>query len=188
MRFIQAPVRTCGLTQRGCGTPLNSMRAGNKATPSCHFCSAWGSEEVRLEDGECLFAFLDNINVLSSPKRTRVISDLLATTLRERAGIQLHTGKTRIWAEEWKLWDAIPSIPELQCSWQVLVQCAGPRCHHLLRTVPPRQCAGYAHGHDSWMQRTMEALLGRIPGSPMQVEMARNITTLPMRMGGLGQP
>ena len=32
----------------------------------------------------------------------------------------------------------------------------------------------------------MEALLGRIPGSSMQVEMARNITTLPMRMGGLG--
>ena len=72
-----------------------------------------------------------------------------------------------------KLWDAIPSIPDLQCSWQVLLQCAGPRCHHLLRTVPPRQCAGYAHGHDSGMQRTMEALLGRIPGSLMQVEAAR---------------
>ena len=89
-------------------------------------------------------------------------------------------------AEERKLWDAIPSILDLQCSWQVFLQCAGPRCHHLLRTVPPRQCAGYAHGHDSGMHRTMEALLGRIPGSPMQVEMARNITTLPMRMGGLG--
>ena len=32
-------------------------------------------------------------------------------------------------------------------------------------------------------QRTMEALLGTIPGSPTQVEMARNITTPPMRMG-----
>ena len=162
-------------------------------------------EEVRqsLEDGECLFAFLDDINVLSSPERTRVVNDLLATTLGERASIQLHTGKTRTWnsagecpvdmvelgpdvwnllgikilgtpvghdefvanfleerlAEERKLWDAIPSIPDLQCSWQVLLQCAGPRCHHSLRTVPPRQCAGYAHGHDSGMQRTMEALL-----------------------------
>ena len=83
------------------------------------------------------------------------------------------------------MWDAIPSIPDLQCSWQVLLQCAGPQCHHLLRTVPPRQCAKYAHGHDSG-RRTMEALLGRIPGSPMQVKMARNITTPPMRMGGLG--
>ena len=56
-------------------------------------------EEVRqsLEDGECLFAFLDDIYVLSSPERTRVIYDLLATTLMERAGIQLHTGKSRTW-------------------------------------------------------------------------------------------
>ena len=43
-----------------------------------------------------------------------------------------------------------------------------------------------ARGHDLGMQRTMEALLGRIPGSPAQVEMAQHITILPMRMGGLG--
>ena len=64
--------------------------------------------------------------------------------------------------------------------------CAGPHCHHVLRTVPPRQCAGYACGHDFGMQRTMEALLVRFPGSSAQVEMAQHITTLPMRMGGLG--
>ena len=189
-------------------------------------------EEVRqsLEEGECLFAYLDDVYVLCSAKRTRIVHDLLVDTLGERAGIQLHSGKTRTWnfagerlpdmadlgpdvwnplgvrilgtpvgheefvtsfleellAEERKLWDAIPSIPDLQCSWQVLLQCAGPRCHHVLRTVPPRQCAGYARGHDLGMQRTMEALLGRIPGSPAQVQMAQHITTLPMRMGGLG--
>ena len=33
---------------------------------------------------------------------------------------------------EQKLWDAIPSVPDLQ--YAVLFQCAGPRCHHLLRT------------------------------------------------------
>ena len=32
----------------------------------------------------------------------------------------------------------------------------------------------------------MEALLGRILGSLTQIAMARHITTLPMRMGGLG--
>ena len=48
---------------------------------------------------------------------------------------------------------------------------------------PPRQYAGYAHGHDLGMQQTMEALLGRIPGSVTQVAMARHITTLPVRMG-----
>ena len=165
-------------------------------------------EEVRqsLEEGEWLFVFLDDVHVLCSPERTRIIYDLLAETLGERGGIRMHTGKTRTWnfagerpadladlgpdvwnplgikilgtpvghdefvenfvverlVEEQKLWDAIPFIPDLQCSWQVLLQCAGPRCHHLLRTVPPRQCAGYAHGHDLGMQQTMEALLGRI--------------------------
>ena len=48
---------------------------------------------------------------------------------------------------------------------------------------PPRQYAGYAHGHDLGMQQTMEALLGRILGSVTQVAMARHITTLPVRMG-----
>ena len=38
--------------------------------------------------------------------------------------------------------DAIPSVPDLQCAWQLLLQCAGPRCHHLLRTVPPRVRTG----------------------------------------------
>ena len=28
--------------------------------------------------------------------------------------------------DEQKLWDAIPSVPDLQCAWQVLLQCAGP--------------------------------------------------------------
>ena len=29
-------------------------------------------------------------------------------------------------------------------AWQILLQCAGPRCHHFLRTVPPDQSARYA--------------------------------------------
>ena len=36
--------------------------------------------------------------------------------------------------EEDKLWNAIHWIPDLQCAWQVLVQCASPKCRHLIRT------------------------------------------------------
>ena len=32
--------------------------------------------------------------------------------------------------EERILWDAMPSVPDRQCAWQILLQCAGPRCHH----------------------------------------------------------
>ena len=41
--------------------------------------------------------------------------------------------------EERRLWEAIPHVPDLQCAWQILLQCAGPRCHHMLRTLPPTQ-------------------------------------------------
>ena len=30
------------------------------------------------------------------------------------------------------------------CAWQVLVQCAGPKCHHLLRTMPPHRSLTYS--------------------------------------------
>ena len=39
--------------------------------------------------------------------------------------------------EERKPWEAISWVPDMQCGWQILVQCGGPRCHHLPRTVPP---------------------------------------------------
>ena len=42
-------------------------------------------------------------------------------------------------AEEQRLWDAVPKVPDLQAAWQILLQCAGPRCHHVLRTLPPSQ-------------------------------------------------
>ena len=49
-------------------------------------------------------------------------------------------------------WRWIPWVPVLQCVWQLLVQCAGPRCHHFLRTVLPGFAREYA-GHDQGMER-----------------------------------
>ena len=56
-------------------------------------------EEVQqlLDPGEFLFAYLDDVFILSSPERTREIFNLLENTLPKRAGIHLHTGKTRVW-------------------------------------------------------------------------------------------
>ena len=88
--------------------------------------------------------------------------------------------------EEQKLWEAIPWVPDLQAGWQILIQCAGPRCHHIIRTLPPSQSADYAQGHDEGMKRTMDNLLGGLPGEVHEQEVARNIASLPMRMGGLG--
>ena len=42
-------------------------------------------------------------------------------------------------SKEQYLWRAIAWVPDLQCAWQILLQCASPRCHHYLRTLPPSQ-------------------------------------------------
>ena len=34
--------------------------------------------------------------------------------------------------EKEQLWEAIPAVPDLQAAWQILLHCAGPRCHHML--------------------------------------------------------
>ena len=53
--------------------------------------------------------------------------------------------------EEQRLWDAIPSVPDLQCAWQILVQSANPRANHTIRTLPLPLSLEYARGHDKGM-------------------------------------
>ena len=93
--------------------------------------------------------------------------------------------------EEQRLWDAIPSVPDLQCAWQILV--ANPRANHTIRTLPPRLSLEHAHGHDKGMWDTAKGLLQQLPGSDeelreaeMELREAEMVARLPMRMGGLG--
>ena len=53
-----------------------------------------------LEDGEELLAFLDDVYAISEPGRTRTVYKTLAEKLAIKAGIRLHTGKTRVWNQE----------------------------------------------------------------------------------------
>ena len=77
-------------------------------------------------------------------------------------------------AEEQRLWDAVPTVPDLQAA-------SGPRCHHVLRTLPPSQSEVYARGHDLGMERVMSTLLA-LPGDPHDQEVAHNIASPPVRM------
>ena len=100
------------------------------------------------------------------------------------AGFEQTTIDARL-EDESKLWHAVEWIPDLQCAWQVLVQCAGPRRHHLLRTLPPTRSVAYARAHDEGMMSAMRSLLKDLPGSFRQQDVATQLTTLPMRMGDL---
>ena len=178
-----------------------------------------GGSEGRDAPTELLFAFLDDVFVVSNPDRTRPLYDLLGEKLAH-AGIRLHAGKTKMWK---KASDRPPNIDDLRdevwnpedqgigdpCGFRrVRVASNGiplggrdqivggrvmhgsptpsvpgrffrPMCHHFLRTVPPRQSTGYTDGHDDGMWRAVE-------GVQWQSEMARWLTSLPMRLGGLG--
>ena len=166
--------------------------------------------DERLRPEDKLFAYLDDVHVVSAPHRTRVAYNILAEQMLTGAGIQLHTGKTRVWnrggtcpagveelgeevwspsgikilgtpigspefvrttvakrlEDEGQLWDAIAWVPDLQCSWQILLQCAGPvpsfAAHsaskpvYRVRPVSRRRhdaCLGWADGRAHWFWR-----------------------------------
>ena len=161
---------------------------------------------------ELLFAFLNDVYVVSNPDRTRPLYDLLGEKLAH-AGIRLHAGKTRMWnkaserppniddqkgSRYWgPQWVQTRScceqrhpvrrkrsdcgrpchawVPDAQCAWQILSAHVSP----LPQNRPPRQSTGYADGHDDGMWKAVE-------GVQWQSEMARWLTSLPMRLGGLG--
>ena len=196
---------------------IEQHEGGEQGDPSCRYCSVWGSRTPsrwcgnRWKKVYCLFAFLDDIYVFSSPERTRVIYDLLATTLGERVGIQLHTGKTRTWnfagecqvdmaelgPDVWNpagvrilgtpvghddfvanfLEERLAEGAENCCTQSPQSQTCNVRgrCSSSAQGLDVVICCARFHhdsvqdmrnGHDSGMQRTMEALLGRIPGNP----------------------
>jgi hypothetical protein len=93
---------------------------------------------------------------------------------------------------EQSLLDNIASLPPLQDAWLLLLYCGVPRANHLLRTVPPRQAAAYATGHDQRVLSCFEALLGLDAGAETLDThgIARNTwvrqARLPLRYGGCG--
>ena len=50
-----------------------------------------------LRPGEDLCAFLDDVYALCKPERARPIYNMLEHALSKHAGIEVHTGKTKVW-------------------------------------------------------------------------------------------
>ena len=201
--------------QHGSRHQIWQHEGGEQGDPSLPllFCLAVHNSLTAIQDqlrpGEYVFAFLDDIYVVSLPERTRAIFNLVAEKLGEGAGVELHAGKTRVWnragdcppvLEELgpEVWNAVGikilGTPVGTCAARlaegdklvlicnalgVLVQCAGPRCHHFLRTMPPSRSAEYAEGHDVGMQQAMESLLEGLPGDARHQEVATQIASLP---------
>ena len=61
-----------------------------------------------------------------------------------------------------------------------------PGQKHTLRTLPPSLSGRHAQDHDDGTWATVKALLQQVPGEVEEQNFAREIATLPLRMGGLG--
>ena len=118
-----------------------------------------GKTRVWNQAGECSPGMGDFPPEVWSPEGMKILGTPVGTEEFEDAACE------ECIEEEEKLWNAIHWIPDLQCAWQVLVQCAGPRCHHLLRTMPPSRSSTYAQAHDAGMQQAMQSFLGELPGA-----------------------
>ena len=101
-------------------------------------------------------------------------------------GSELHVSQKmdQRMAKERTLWEAIPTVPDLQCAWQILLQSGHPRANHTMCTLPPSVSVEYCRAHDEGIWATVKALLDGIPAH--EEEDSRQLATLPMRMGGLG--
>ena len=53
--------------------------------------------QAQLQDGERLFAFLDDVYVVCSPARVNAIYGLLQNALFAHSSIRVHNGKTQVW-------------------------------------------------------------------------------------------
>ena len=81
----------CAGRGRGTGVPLMPFLFFLGQSP------ALVSVQQQLIDGEHLFAYLDDIYVVSEPGRVRTVIALLENALWQSAGISIHQGKTKIW-------------------------------------------------------------------------------------------
>ena len=101
------------------------------------------------------------------------------------AGGGLHCDEGRLPEDHVALLEAIPSVPNLQSAWLLLLNCASPRANYYLRVLPPSQSAGFAAAHDENIEQCLRRLLA-LEGGDWQNALPKEIAKLPLRMGGLG--
>ena len=189
----------------------------------------------KLSNGDRLFAFLDDLYLVTTKARARKSFDIVTQEVQNHAGIQTNLGKLHAWcrgggegpadlaglgpeiwmsnhpsskngliilgaplghpdfvaehatsrmAEENRLLQKLPDLPDLQTAWALLFYSAVPRANHLLRVLPPSLSHQYAADHDTSIWHTLCAILGAHDREHDGI--AKSAAALPTRMGGLG--
>ena len=76
----------------------------------------------------------------------------------------------------------IPVVQDAQSAWLLLLMCAGPRAHHILRNLPPSEVTQFCEDHDNRLRECLSHILSvEVPDG-----VASEVVQLPFREGGLG--
>ena len=83
------------------------------------------------------------------------------------------------------LLQVLPTLPDLQVAWLLLLYCASPRSNYALRIIPPELTDRFAIEHDAAVQRCFSAMLFGEDGGALPDTASRQ-SQLAFRHGGLG--
>ena len=157
---------------------------------------ALAAVQERLSAGERLLAFLDDIYIVCRP--TRVLADPDAVVWEGDAEIPDQERGVRVLGapidsseyvlaqlnaksrEQRLLFQRIPTVPDLQSAWLLLLFCGATRANFWLRMVRPELTAQFAEQHDSNVWQCFATLLGLPEGQPAVA------VSMPLNKSGLG--
>ena len=101
--FYGQPSKYLWHDDAGVAHSVHQAEGGEQGDPLMPALFAMGQhpalEEVQaiLQEGESIFAFLDDIYIICKPERVRTLFDATAAALWRHAKIQVNMGKTRVW-------------------------------------------------------------------------------------------
>ena len=102
-RFYGSPSTYIWEDELGVSQDIAQGEGGEQGDPLMPLLFSLGQHRAqeaiaaRLEEGERLFAYLDDVHVVCNPDRVSEVHAILAQELERHAHIRLHLGKTQIW-------------------------------------------------------------------------------------------
>ena len=82
------------------------------------------------------------------------------------------------------LLEKIPSLPDVQSAWALLLHCASARANYMLRAIRPELTVQFSADHNASLWSCLCNILRIAPDQCD--ELAKDVAFLPLCMGGLG--
>ena len=177
----QPPLRSASAASSLLASPL----AGCGASLSATSCAASSRVRSHSSSRESSTRPPGRINTRCSLPATQRGLKVLGTPLGTDEFVAAHLDFLS--AQHRAFLELLPTLPDLQVAWLLLLYCACPRAQYVLRILPPALTAAFAAEHDHSILSCLAQLLQveASSDSPLPALIARR-AHLSLRLGGLG--